>query len=53
VLSTKEAIKIIKKKIGDREKFEKFAAKFGENSGLFSKEFKVPGTSYSSFKDLV
>ena len=51
VLRLTEAIKVVKKKIEEKQKFEKFAQKYGANAGI--NDFKVPGTSYSSFKDLI
>ena len=51
VLRMNEAVKVVRKKIEEKQKFEKFAEKYGANTGIF--DFKVPGTSYSSFKDLI
>ena len=34
ILKLSEAVKITKKKIEDRERFEKFAEKFGKKSGF-------------------
>jgi hypothetical protein len=51
VLGLTEAVKVVKKKIDEKQKFEKFAEKYGANAGI--NDFKVPGTSYSSFKDLI
>lgn len=50
VLSLKEALKLTDRKVEDREKFTKFAEKYGKH---YAQELKVPGTSYSSFKDLI
>jgi len=50
-LRLEKAIKLIKKKIEERNKFEKFAAKYADKADR--EAIKVPGTSYSSFKDLI
>ena len=47
-LALDKSIKVIRQKVSDRQRFEKFARKFG---GL--EDIKVPGMSYSSFKDLI
>jgi len=47
-LALDQSIKLIRQKVSDRRRFEKFARKFG---GL--EDIKVPGMSYSSFKDLI
>jgi len=47
-LALDKSIKVIRQKVIDRQRFEKFARKFG---GL--EDIKVPGMSYSSFKDLI
>lgn len=50
VIDTKKAIKIIKKKILEKEKFKKFAKKFG---GADIEDLRAPGTSFASLKDLM
>ena len=47
------SVKDIKKKLDERKKFEKFTQKYGERVGFSVQDLKVPGTSYSSFKDLI
>jgi hypothetical protein len=53
ILSTKKSVQIIRKKVDERRKFEKFTQKFGERVGFSVQDLKVPGVSYSSFKDLI
>lgn len=49
-----ESIAIVKKKIEDKDRFIKFAQKFGSDSGLFNKDSEVPiGQPISSLRDLV
>ena len=54
MLSVEESVRVIRKKIEDKERFVKFAQKFGKDSGLFSKDNQVPlGQTVSSLRDLV
>ena len=47
-----ESIKIIKEKIEDKERFVKFATKFGSKEGVSGSDVKLPG-GYASLRDLV
>lgn len=51
VLSLTQALKIVKDKVEEKEKFNKFTQKY--SGGLSSRDLKAPGSSFSSFKDLI
>lgn len=50
ILPLKDSLNIVRKKIDDKQRFIKFAEKFG---GAQEVARKVPGASYQSFKDLM
>jgi hypothetical protein len=51
VVDVAEAVRIIHRKMDDREKFYKFSEKFGR--GLDIRGAATAGTSFASLKDLV
>lgn len=54
VLTVEESVVIVKKKMEDKDRFIKFAQKFGRDSGLFGKGDEIPmGQTVSSLRDLV
>jgi len=51
VLDVSESVRIIHRKIEEKEKFYKFSEKFGR--GIDIRAASVAGTSFASLKDLV